>query len=190
MPVVLIRRIWICECDVVVQYVEASERLDGRSDHSGNIGFDRYVGDASDCTPALSRDFGNDPRASIHKVAEYLYTGELMTARQAMELGLVNHVYGTPEEVDAEALKLARLPTHGLTFTKRLLRKHVARRFLEDFDEGAALEQLRGFVAKKELDALGGWAEAARAGKIPGWEYDKNRNEVDPEKIIQPGSTW
>lgn len=121
------------------------------------------------------------PRAmSIHKAAEYLLTGDIMTAREAKEHGLVNHVYSTPEETDRQAhilaLRLAKLPTHGLTFTKRTLRKHMARDFAELFNEAASLQQLRSFVGRREVEDAG-LRRAGMQGWIPGWEYDKAANE-------------
>jgi enoyl-CoA hydratase len=120
------------------------------------------------------------PRSmSIHKAAEYLLTGELMTASDAERYGLVNHVYPTPEATDAAAAalasKLARLPTHGVTFTKRTLRKHFSRDFHDWFNEAAAMQQLRSFVGRSEVEATG-LREASAQGHIPGWEYDKSRD--------------
>ena len=63
-----------------------------------------------------------------HKACELLFSGEMFTARQAKEWGLVNFV-GTPEEVEAEvkhwAERLARGPTAAIGMMKKVINESI-----------------------------------------------------------------
>ncbi|MYA15389.1 MAG: enoyl-CoA hydratase [Gammaproteobacteria bacterium] len=76
----------------------------------------------------LSGDYGGSfflPRlVGAAKARELYFTAELIDAREAEQIGLVNHVYEDadfPSEVDAWKSRLAELPTTALGFMKKNL---------------------------------------------------------------------
>jgi enoyl-CoA hydratase len=99
---------------------------------------------------------------SILRAKEYLFLGERIPARTALELGLVNRL--VPKgEVLSEALKLAHrlaaLPAQALQDTKRALNLHLERAFsgvleyaisaeTEAMNSADHLEQVRKFLER------------------------------------------
>lgn len=80
---------------------------------------------------------------SLYKVKEFLMTGELLSAEEAEEYGLVNHVVPhdeLDEKVDEIIAKLANGPQHAIQYTKLLTNRwtQLAMTFLRG--EANALE--------------------------------------------------
>ena len=103
------------------------------------------------------------------KAAELLLTGDIIDARTAKEIGLVNHVVPhdeLPEAARAMALKIAAKPGHGVRATKRALARLMAPEWERESDYHAALqtelletrdfrEADRAFVEKRSPDFTG-----------------------------------
>jgi enoyl-CoA hydratase len=100
---------------------------------------------------------------SILRAKEYLFLGERIPARTALELGLVNRLVPKGEVV-SEALKLAHrlaaLPAQALQDTKRALNLHLERAFsgvleyaisaeTEAMNSADHLEQVRKFLDRE-----------------------------------------
>jgi enoyl-CoA hydratase/carnithine racemase len=118
----------------------------------------------------LCPEFGSSmllPRiAGYQRAAEKLLFGEPFGAQEAREMGLVNKVLPPAEledHVQAQAEKLAALPTRSLRITKRLMKAHDAnavavrmeeeiRHFSEMLDAPEAREAFQAFLEKRKPD--------------------------------------
>lgn len=80
---------------------------------------------------------------SLNVAKELLFTGRLLSADEAMRLGLANRVVA-PEQLEAEVFELVAqlvaLPQHALRFTKRILNKLLEERATYALDLGLAFE--------------------------------------------------
>jgi enoyl-CoA hydratase len=82
---------------------------------------------------------------SLLRAKEYLFTGDRIPAKVAVELGLANRVVddGTSvEQAIALAQRLARQPPQALRDTKRAINKHLERAILEILDFAVASESI------------------------------------------------
>ena len=79
----------------------------------------------------------------LNMVKELMFTGRLLGAEEAKQLGLVNRAV-SPEDLQGDVLALARdiatRPQHALQFTKRVLNKLVEERATYSLDLGLAFE--------------------------------------------------
>ena len=79
----------------------------------------------------------------LNMVKELMFTGRLLGAEEAKQLGLVNRAVA-PEDLQGDVLALARdiatRPQHALHFTKRVLNKLVEERATYSLDLGLAFE--------------------------------------------------
>jgi enoyl-CoA hydratase len=79
----------------------------------------------------------------LNMVKELMFTGRLLGAEEAKQLGLVNRAVA-PEDLQGDVLALARdiatRPQHALQFTKRVLNKLVEERATYSLDLGLAFE--------------------------------------------------
>ena len=116
----------------------------------------------------LSGDYGGSfflPRlVGAAKARELYFTAELIDAREAERIGLVNHVYGDtdfPAAVDAWKSRLADLPTTALGYMKRNLNAAVngalgdvldteAEHMTRTFDTEDHRDAARAFVDKRQ----------------------------------------
>jgi len=116
----------------------------------------------------LSVDFGGSwllPRLiGLHKAKELAFLGEIVDAREAERMGIVNQVVPADElaaTVTRLADRLAHLPPLALSLTKRLLNQSFALAMNEALDaEGIAqslnsrspdtMEAMRAFLEKRE----------------------------------------
>ena len=86
---------------------------------------------------------------SLLLAKEYALTGERIPARRAAEIGLVNHVVGDDEVLDAAlacARKIAALPQQAVEDTKRVLNLHLERAVLASLDFALTAED-RSFTS-------------------------------------------
>ena len=79
-------------------------------------------------------------RIGTHRTYELIYTGRLISGREAADMGLINHAHA-PEALEEEVTKMARHiatgPTKAFAISKRILR--------DDLDLEASLtEEARG----------------------------------------------
>jgi enoyl-CoA hydratase len=81
----------------------------------------------------------------LHRGKEFLFTGDVMTARQAADLGLVNHLC-RPDELRRAttemAERLAQGPRHAIQFNKRLANAEVLQRVTRLIDASLAMEAI------------------------------------------------
>jgi enoyl-CoA hydratase len=81
----------------------------------------------------------------LNRGKEYLFTGDLLSAEEALTFGLVNHVYPAPE-LTAEATKLAERiaagPAVAIQFNKRLANAELVDRVNRVLDASLAMEAL------------------------------------------------
>jgi enoyl-CoA hydratase len=80
----------------------------------------------------------------VNRAKRYLLTGDIITAEQAYDFGLVTELVDTPEEVIAHARAMAErikaLPAGGVNGTKRAFTEITRKRASEAFETGLALE--------------------------------------------------
>ena len=114
---------------------------------------------------ALSVDFGGTwllPRlVGIHKAKELALLGELVSAQDARELGLVNRVLGDDELdafVDDWAGRLAAGPPLALQMTKRMLMNSSSLSFSEALD-AEAWAQTVNFGSQDTLEGIKAFME-------------------------------
>jgi enoyl-CoA hydratase len=84
-------------------------------------------------------------RIGLGRAKEYLLTGELLTAKKAQEIGLVNHCVPLAEldaAVDAHCAKLLASSTNAVRWTKVLLNLELKRIAHAVLDAGVAYESL------------------------------------------------
>ena len=82
---------------------------------------------------------------SLLRAKEYLYTGDRIPAKAAVELGLANRVVGDGTSVEQAivlAERLAGQPAQALRDTKRALNKHLERSILDSLDFAVAAESI------------------------------------------------
>jgi enoyl-CoA hydratase/carnithine racemase len=87
--------------------------------------------------------------ANLHKAKEYLFTGRLLSAHDAFDLGLVNRVVPGAElhrETEEIARELAQAPRHAVRWMKRITNKDLLRATLESQGEGMAWGALSTFT--------------------------------------------
>jgi enoyl-CoA hydratase len=80
-----------------------------------------------------------------HRGKEFLFTGDLMTAREAERLGLANHVCPRAELAEAAgalATRLARAPRSAIQFNKRLANADLVDRVNRVIDASLAMEAI------------------------------------------------
>lgn len=81
----------------------------------------------------------------LHRGKEFLFTGDTMTARQAADLGLVNHLC-PPDELRQAATemaeRLAQGPRHAISFNKRLANAELIQRVTRLIDASLAMEAI------------------------------------------------
>jgi enoyl-CoA hydratase/carnithine racemase len=83
--------------------------------------------------------------SNLHKVKEYLLTGDLFGARDAKAMGLVNEVYSVDqleEETAKFARRLADCNQYALRWNKLVLNKVLRREVVESQGEGVAWGQV------------------------------------------------
>jgi enoyl-CoA hydratase len=86
---------------------------------------------------------------SLQLAKEYALTGDLIPARRAAEIGLVNHVCPADEVVDqalACARRIAKLPRRAVQDTKRILNMQLERAVLATLDFALTAED-RSFTS-------------------------------------------
>ena len=121
----------------------------------------------------LSLDFGGSwllpRRIGMHRAKELALLAEIVSAGDALEMGLVNRVLPDSEVdsfVDSWALKLAAGPPIALAQTKRLLNNALNVTLEEALDDEAAAqtinfatsdtaEAMRAFIEKREPKFIG-----------------------------------
>jgi enoyl-CoA hydratase len=82
---------------------------------------------------------------SLLRAKEYLFTGDRIPAKTAVELGLANRVVADGTSVDealALAQRLAQQPAQALRDTKRAINKHLERAVLDILDFAVATEAI------------------------------------------------
>jgi enoyl-CoA hydratase len=98
-------------------------------------------------------------RIGLTRAKEYLLTGDLLTARRAEEIGLINHCVA-PEELDAQVdafcQKLLNGATAAIRYTKILTNLELKRTAHALMDAGIAYETLsvRGADHREAVQAL------------------------------------
>jgi enoyl-CoA hydratase len=98
-------------------------------------------------------------RIGFARAKEYLLTGELMTAEQALKFGLINHCVPAAEldaAVDAFCLRLLKLSPLALRGTKQVINMELKRIANSVLDAGLALEaaSVRSPAHRAAVDAL------------------------------------
>jgi len=86
----------------------------------------------------------------INRGKEYLMTGDLMTAAEAFQYGLVNHVYPRAELLDRAAelaTRLARGASIAIQFNKRLANAYLIDRVNRVIDSSLAMEAITFYSA-------------------------------------------
>ena len=92
----------------------------------------------------------------VNRAKEYLMTGDLLTAADAGQLGLINHVVPAgdlDETVMKMARKLAAGPQIAVRFNKRLVNKDLEERVARLYDLSLALEAIT-FETKDHQEAV------------------------------------
>jgi len=86
----------------------------------------------------------------VNRAKRYLLTGDIITAEQAYDFGLVTELVDTPEEViphaRAMAERIKELPPGGVNGTKRAFAEITRQRASEAFEKGLALE-MESFIS-------------------------------------------
>ena len=80
-----------------------------------------------------------------HRGKEFLFTGDLMSAQEAHQLGLVNHLTSGAElraAAEAMAVRLARAPRSAIQFNKRLANADLVDRVNRVIDASLAMEAI------------------------------------------------
>lgn len=81
----------------------------------------------------------------LHRGKEFLFTGDIMTAREAADLGLVNHLCPPAdllEQAGEMATRLAQGPRHAIQFNKRLANAELVQRVSRLIDASLAMEAI------------------------------------------------
>jgi enoyl-CoA hydratase len=92
----------------------------------------------------------------LHRGKEYLLTGDIMTAAEAFQFGLANHVYPAGELLGAaQALadRLARGPRVAIEFNKRLANADLVDRVNRILDASLAMEAIT-FTTRDHREAV------------------------------------
>jgi enoyl-CoA hydratase len=92
----------------------------------------------------------------VNRAKEYLMTGDLLSAAEADDLGLINHVVSADdleETVMRMARKLAAGPQIAVRFNKRLVNKDLEERVSRLYDLSLALEAIT-FETKDHQEAV------------------------------------
>jgi 2-(1,2-epoxy-1,2-dihydrophenyl)acetyl-CoA isomerase len=113
----------------------------------------------------MSPDFGGSwhlPQAlSLHRAKEIAFFGEMLTATEARELGLINHVVA-PEDLaafcDMWASKLKALPPIALARTKHLLNSSLEGSFGAALDREAVFQE-HNFTTLDTHEAISAFLE-------------------------------
>ncbi|MCU1366379.1 MAG: Enoyl-CoA hydratase [Ilumatobacteraceae bacterium] len=113
----------------------------------------------------LSLDFGGSwllpRRVGLHVAKEIAFFGDILSATEAREFGLVNRVVADAELdgfVDAWATRLAAAPPIALAQTKRMLNASMSQTMEQALDdEGAA--QTVNFGTRDTVEAISAFAE-------------------------------
>jgi len=109
-----------------------------------------------------------------NRAKEFLMTGDLVSAPDAYQLGLVNHVVPTESVVDeamAMARRLAEAPALPVRLNKRLVNKELEMRVSQLYDLSVAFEALTFYTAD-HVEAVQSFLEKRpavfRSGKFGG----------------------
>ena len=97
----------------------------------------------------------------LHRGKEYLLTGDIMTAAQALEYGLGNHVYPVAQlrsEAEALAERLAAGPQVAIQFNKRLANADLLDRVRRLLDTSLAMEAIT-FATQDHREAVSAFIE-------------------------------
>lgn len=81
----------------------------------------------------------------LHRGKEFLFTGEIMSAREAADLGLVNRLCAHDdlrEQAGEMAVRLAQGPRHAIQFNKRLANAELVQRVSRLIDASLAMEAI------------------------------------------------
>jgi enoyl-CoA hydratase len=92
----------------------------------------------------------------LHRGKEYLLTGDIMTAAEALQFGLVNHVYPKERllaEAEAFAARLAAGPQVAIQFNKRLANADLSDRVTRLLDTSLAMEAIT-FATQDHREAV------------------------------------
>jgi enoyl-CoA hydratase len=92
----------------------------------------------------------------LHRGKEYLLTGDIITAQQALEFGMVNHVYPQDQlrsEAEAFADRLAQGPRVAIEFNKRLANADLVDRVNRILDASLAMEAIT-FTTRDHREAV------------------------------------
>jgi enoyl-CoA hydratase len=92
----------------------------------------------------------------LHRGKEYLLTGDMMTAREAFEFGMVNHVYPAAQLLDEAAAfadRLAKGPRVAIEFNKRLANADLLDRVNRLLDASLAMEAIT-FTTRDHREAV------------------------------------
>jgi len=113
----------------------------------------------------LALDGGNSwvlPRLiGLHKAKELAYFGDMVSAHEAAELGLVNKVVVADqldEAVDAWAQRLANGPTLALSLSKRLLNSSYGSTFDESIEDEGRCQHIL-FTSNDMREAMTAYSE-------------------------------
>ncbi len=91
-----------------------------------------------------------------HRGKEYLLTGDIISAEQALEFGMVNHLYPKErllQEAEALAIRLAQGPRVAIEFNKRLANADLVDRVNRVLDASLAMEAIT-FSTKDHREAV------------------------------------
>lgn len=97
----------------------------------------------------------------LNRGKEFLLTGDIMGAEEALRLGLVNHVYPRAElaeQAQALADRLARGPQVAIQFNKRLANSELIDRVNRVIDASLAMEAIT-FGTKDHREAVAAFVE-------------------------------
>jgi enoyl-CoA hydratase len=92
----------------------------------------------------------------LHRGKEYLLTGDIMTATEALQFGLGNHVYPKEQlaaEAEALAARLAAGPQVAIQFNKRLANADLLDRVNRLLDTSLAMEAIT-FATRDHREAV------------------------------------
>ena len=108
-------------------------------------------------------------RIGLGRAKEYLLTGDLLTAKKAEEIGLVNHCVPAAEldaAVDAHCERLLKSSTNAVRWTKVLLNLELKRIAHAVLDAGVAYESL-SVRSAEHRDAVQALVDKAASGRKP-----------------------